>query len=246
MSDPFRLDGRRILVTGASSDIGRAIALACASAGATIVATGRDTQRLGVTSGALGAAGANFVAVTADLTTDEGRESVVAAAEEVDGAVHAMAITGPMLLRQVNKDYLQSRFEANYFAPMLVTRMQLAKSAIRDDSALVFISSISAHAGTRGMSVYAATKASLVASAGCLALELAPKRIRVNCISPAIVRTTVYDTFGDQWLEEQAKRYPLGLGRPEDVAYAAQFLLSNAGRWVTGQALLLDGACAWV
>ena len=96
------------------------------------------------------------------------------------------------------------------------------------------------------MSVYAATKASLVASAQCLALELAPRKIRVNCISPAIVHTSVYETFGQQWLDEQAKRYPLGLGRPEDVAYACVYLLADASRWVTGHTMLLDGACSWV
>jgi NAD(P)-dependent dehydrogenase (short-subunit alcohol dehydrogenase family) len=243
--DPFRLDGRRILITGASSDIGRAIAVACSQSGAEVVITGRRHDRLEETRSLLAAPG-QHVSVEADLRNAQDRDRLVGVAGIVDGVVHAAAIADPMLARAISADYIQTRIDTNYIAPMLLTKLLLGKNAIKDGGALLFISSVSAHAGTRGMSVYAATKASLVASARCLALELAPKRIRANCISPAIVRTSVYETLGEEWLDVQAKRYPLGLGRPDDVAYAAQFLLSDASRWVTGQAILLDGGCAWI
>ena len=244
-TNPFRLDGRRVLVTGASSDIGRAIAIACADAGADLIVTGRDAGRLAGTCSALAGNGEQ-IAIQADLTNSADRERLADLAGPLDGFVHAAAIADPMLLRSLTSDYVHQRLELNYVAPMLLLKAQFARHGVRDGGSIVFISSISAHAGTRAMSVYAATKAAQVASARCLALELAPRRIRANCISPAIVVTSVYETLGEKWLDEQAKRYPLGLGRPQDVAHAALFLLADASRWITGQALLLDGACPWV
>jgi NAD(P)-dependent dehydrogenase (short-subunit alcohol dehydrogenase family) len=241
----FRLDGRRILVTGASSDIGRAIAVACSQAGATLALTGRAADRLAQTRDSL-RPDDGHVTVAADLTNGDERARVAGVAGALHGVVHAAALTGPALLRSITEDFVRKRFDVNYTAPLLLTQRLLRDRQLADGGSVVFISSISAHTGTRGMSVYAASKASLVATARCLALELAPQRIRVNCISPAIVRTSVYDSFGDEWLREQAARYPLGLGRPEDVANSVRFLLSDASRWVTGQTLILDGACPWV
>lgn len=243
MTDPFRLDGRRVLVTGAGSDIGRAVATVCGAAGAGLVITGRDPGRLAVTREALAAQMVPCEAVQADLVTEEGRRAV-AATGPVDGVVHAAALAGPMLGRQVTSAHVHERIEINYVAPMLLTQRQLAAGAIRDGGSVLFVTSISAHVGTRGMSTYAGTKAALVAASRCLALELAPRRIRVNCISPAIVRTSVFALLGEAWLEEQAQRYPLGLGKPEDVANAALFLLCDASRWTTGQVLLMTGGCA--
>jgi len=244
-NDPFRLDGKRLLVTGASSDIGRAIAMAFGEAGAELVLTGRNVDKLGSSSDAVCGIGATCESVVADLATEEGRTAVCDVAGKVDGVVHAVALTGPMLTRQLTQSYLQGRFDANYMAPMLLTQRQLSRSALRDGGSIIFITSISAHAGTRGMGTYSGTKAALVASARAMALELAPRSIRVNCISPAIVRTSVFATLGEAWLAEQEKGYPLGLGRPDDVAHAAVFLASDASRWITGETLLLTGACSW-
>lgn len=244
--DPFRLDGRRILVTGAGSDIGRAIAAACADAGASVVASGRDPSRLARTEAMLASRGNEHACVPADLVDAVERERLATAASGIDGLVYAASVTGPMLGRSVTARHLHERFEANYFAPMLLIRELLAANAVNDGGSLVFISSISAVVGTRGMSVYAATKASQIASARCLALELGPKRIRVNCIAPAIVKTDVYDGLGEHWLKEQAERYPLGLGLPRDVALAALFLLAPASRWITGETMVLSGASSWV
>ena len=96
------------------------------------------------------------------------------------------------------------------------------------------------------MSVYSATKAALVVTAKCLALEVAKRKIRVNCLSPAVVVTPIFSILDSDWLEKTAVRYPLGLGKPEDVANAATFFLSDASRWITGQTLIMDGACPWI
>lgn len=244
MTDAFRLDGKRIVISGASSDIGRAIAVASAAAGATVVATGRNQARLENTRQEVLRYGGACEIVVADLVTESGRCAVADTAGVVDGVVHATATTGPRPVRQLTPEFLRSHFEGTYLAPMLLTQVQLARGAVRDRGAIVFITSISAHMATRGMSTYSGMKAALAASSGALALEVAPRAIRVNCISPAIVRTNVFDETGEGWLAEQAKRYPLGLGDPDDVAHAAVFLLSPASRWITGETLLMTGACS--
>jgi NAD(P)-dependent dehydrogenase (short-subunit alcohol dehydrogenase family) len=243
--DPFRLDGKRVLITGASSGLGRATAIAASHAGAEVVMTGRDAGRLHETAQALGPL-AKYEVIAADLTSDEDLTRVADASGAVDGIVHAAGLAGPVPIRVVSRSFILDRFDANYFAPVLLTQRFLAKNRLRPDGSIIFLSSISAHTGTRGMSIYSAAKASLVVTAKCLALEVAKHRIRVNCLSPGLVRTPIFKPEEQEWLENEAKRYPLGLGMPSDVANAALFLLSSASRWMTGQAIIMDGACEFV
>ncbi len=242
--DPFRLDGKRILVTGATSDIGRAIAIACSRAGGSVVATGRRENKRGETMAALEGE-AIHTAVVADLKQDNDRARLVEIAGDVSGLVHAAAVIGPALLRSISPEFVEERLAVNLVAPLFLTQRMLRESKIRDGGAIVFISSLSALVGTRGFSVYAATKASQIAVARCLALETARSQVRVNCVAPGIVRTSVYEALGDAWMQEQAGAYPLGLGEPSDVASATLFLLSDASRWITGQTLVLSGGCSW-
>ncbi len=245
MSDPFRLAGKRVLVTGASSGIGRQAAIAASRAGAAIVATGRDPERLAETMSMLESREGN-IATTGDLAVDGDLTKIAEAAGTVDGVVHAAGITGPIPVRVVTRPFIQDRFDANYFGPLLLTQRILARNRMRANGSIVFIASISAHTGTRGMSVYSSTKASLVVTAKCLALEVAKHGIRVNCLSPGLVRTPLFKPDEQEWLDNEEKRYPLGLGTPEDVANAALFLLAPASRWMTGQTIIMDGACEFV
>jgi NAD(P)-dependent dehydrogenase (short-subunit alcohol dehydrogenase family) len=245
MSDPFRLAGKRVLVTGASSGIGRQAAIAASRAGAAIVATGRDPERLAETMSMLESREGN-VATTGDLAVDGDLTKIAETAGAVDGVVHAAGITGPIPVRVVTRPFIQDRFDANYFGPLLLTQRILARNRMRANGSIVFIASISAHTGTRGMSVYSSTKASLVVTAKCLALEVAKHGIRVNCLSPGLVRTPLFRPDEQEWLDNEEKRYPLGLGTPEDVANAALFLLVPASRWMTGQTIIMDGACEFV
>ncbi len=245
MSDPFRLAGKRVLVTGASSGIGRQAAIAASRAGAAIVATGRDPERLAETMSMLDSREGN-VATTGDLAVDGDLTTIAETAGAVDGVVHAAGITGPIPVRVVTRPFIQDRFDANYFGPLLLTQRILARNRMRANGSIVFIASISAHTGTRGMSVYSSTKASLVVTAKCLALEVAKHGIRVNCLSPGLVRTPLFKPDEQEWLDNEEKRYPLGLGTPEDVANAALFLLAPASRWMTGQTIIMDGACEFV
>lgn len=243
--DPFRLDGRSVLITGATSDIGRAIAVACSRAGATVIATGRRRERLDQTLAALDG-DRRHRGLIADLRVEADRSQLAEASGSVFGVVHAAAVTGAARLRSIWPEFVEERLQVNLTAPLFLTRRILRDERLQDGGSIVFISSLSALAGMRGAGVYAATKAAQIAAARCLALETSEQRIRVNCIAPGIVRTSVYDAMGAQWIEQQAAAYPLGLGTPDDVAYATLFLLSEASRWITGQTLVLSGACAVV
>lgn len=242
--DRFRLDGRRVVVTGASSDIGTAIALACANAGAIVIGTGRHQPRLEQTLDALGSG--PHVVVPGDITVEADRTRIVEAAGEIAGLVHCAAVIGPTLLRSISPTFVEARLEVNLAAPMYLTQQFLRAGSFSAGASIVFISSLSALVGTRGFSVYSAAKAGQMAVARCLALEVAQSGMRVNCIAPGIVRTRVYEALGEAWIREQERSYPLGLGSPDDVAGTALFLLSDASRWITGQTVVLSGACSWV
>ncbi len=245
MSNRFRLDGKRVVVTGASSGIGRQIAIGASRAGAGVILSGRNEDRLSEARDQL-EAGIDHMIVPADLTQPEDIATLAKRVGSIDGIVHAAGIAGPAPIRVVSREFLQTRFESNYFAPVLLTQKLLVGNQIAAGGSILFIASIAAHTGTQGMSVYSGTKSSLVVTAKCLALEVAKRRIRANCVSPAVVRTPIFTILERDWLDETAKRYPLGLGTPDDVAHASVFFLSDASRWITGQALIMDGACPWI
>ena len=246
---PFRLDGKAILVTGASSGIGRQVAISCSQMGAKAFITGRNTDRLAITMSEL--AGNGHAQASVDLTSTREIHNLVDACGKVDGVFHGAGVSGVTPIKQITEKFLQHVFASNYFAPMLLTQRLLAKGAIKRGGSIVFMSSTAAHLGVHGVGVYSGTKAALLASMRCLAMEQARIRIRANCLSPDLVETPLLMEMPmhvspeaaerQEWLDMQRKRHPLGLGRPEDVAYAAIYLLSDASRGVTGTTLVMDG-----
>ena len=240
---PFHLHGKTVLVTGASSGIGRAVAIECARAGARIVLTGRDQARLDETMAALD--GAGHVSVVADLTVAEQTAPLVAAtAGGLDGVVHAAGIDGLAPVRMLRQSFMQTVLDSNFMAPMLLTQQLLATKSLRNGASIVFLSSIAAHTGTAGVGPYSASKAALEGMMRCLALEIAPRAMRANALAPGMVDTPLVNGDRD-WLDQKAAMYPLGLGRPEDVAYAAIYLLADISRKVTGTQLHLNGGIPW-
>lgn len=241
MTSAFNLDGKIILVTGASSGIGRQIALSCAQAGAQIIASGRDAQRLDATLEAMPNAGHRTLAL--DLCDDAAVKAAVGALGKIDGVVHGAGISLLAPLRLATRSHIESQLASNLVGPMMLTQQLLLRNAIQQGGAVVFISSISAHIGVHGVSSYSASKGALEAMARSLSMEVAKKGIRVNCLAPGLVQTPMFEaalnTTGG--LDETIKNYPLGLGQPEDVAHAAIFFLSPASRWITGTTLVLDG-----
>jgi NAD(P)-dependent dehydrogenase (short-subunit alcohol dehydrogenase family) len=239
---PFSLHGKTILVTGASSGIGRAVAVACADAGARLVITGRDRPRLDETL-ALLPAGAHQ-GVAADLTDPGQLAHLVSAAGQLDGVVYAAGTHGTSPVRMFRQAHLEAVMATNYTAPAMLTQKLLYQKQLKNGASLVFVSSISVHTGTVGVGPYAASKAALEGFMRALALEVAPRGMRANALAPGLVDTPLVN-YATEWFAEQGKKYPLGLGRPEDVAHGAIYLLSDASRKVTGISLHLDGGIPW-
>lgn len=243
--NPFSLSGKRILVTGSSSGLGQAIALSCARMGAQIIATGRDAERLQRTLAALREiSAAEHVAVSAELTTPAGREALLDAVDsEIHGVVHSAGISRLCPVRMMSEAHLREVRSINVDAPMLLTQGLLKGNRVAKDGSILFIASIAAHIGVAGVGAYSGTKAALIAMARCLAMEVLKRRIRVNCLSPALVETPLLEATAQMLgsLDQQRAAYPLGFGKPEDIANAAIFMLSPASRWVTGTTLVMDG-----
>ncbi|MBO9829640.1 SDR family oxidoreductase [Xanthomonas sp. A2111] len=240
-NDPFTLQGKRILVTGASSGIGRQIALSCAEMGAQLVISGRNEARLVETFAAL--QGEGHAQVIANLDQQQDIDRLVASVGGLDGVAHAAGIARLAPFRLMNRAHLDETFASNVYAPLLLTRGLLAKKRINANGSILFISAIGSHVGPVATAAYSASKAALLGAMRTLALEVAKQGIRANCIAPGYVRTPMLDGLNQSGgnIDEHAKLTPLGLGEPEDVAYAAVFYLSDASRWVTRNYFVVDG-----
>lgn len=240
----FSLEGKRVLVTGASSGLGRAIAVACSQMGAAVWGVGRDGDRLQETLQAMDHPERHRM-VQADLTEADGRAAVVASlgGEALDGLVHAAGISRLSPVRMITQAHLDELQAINVNAPVLLTQALLRQQRVAAGGSVLFLASIAAHIGVAGVAAYSGTKASLVAMARCLAMEVVKRRIRVNCLSPALVATPLLEATAQMVgsLEAEEGNYPLGFGKPSDVAHAAVFYLSDASRWITGTDLVMDG-----
>jgi len=240
--NPFSLVGKTILVTGASSGIGRAIALECSKMGATVVVTGRDPCRLGATFNEL--SGEGHIQYCADLTDQEELKNLIEIVPPLDGLVNNAGISRRLLVKDISPKALESVMSSNLSAPVLLTRMLLKKKRISNEGSIVFISSRGADRPTIGNAMYSASKGAINSFAKVLALELAPKLIRVNCILPGMVWTPLIENspLSVEKYKEDEKRYPLGrYGKPEEIAYIALYLLSEASVWMTGSGITIDG-----
>ncbi|MBL8386227.1 MAG: SDR family oxidoreductase [Burkholderiales bacterium] len=239
--NPFSLDGRRVLVTGASSGIGRQVAISCAGMGAQVVFCGRDAARLEATAAAL--PGAGHVPLAADLQDPDGIAHVVANAGELHGVVHAAGIARLVPFRMINQKHMDEVFGINVHAPLLLTRALLARKSIQAGGSIVFIGSVGSHIGPVATSVYSASKAALLGAMRSLAQEVVKQKIRSNLIAPGYIRTPMLEQLGaaGAMLDQLIDYAPLGLGEPEDVANAAVFYLSDASRWMTRTFFIIDG-----
>lgn len=241
--NPFSLAGKTILVTGASSGIGKAIALECASMGATLVITGRNTERLVETFSLMNGSGHHQLC--ADLTVEEDLQSLVSFLPPLDGMVSNAGILKSLVFKSVEKNDLNEIMHVNAFAPINLTRLLVQQKKLMKGASLVFISSINGNnCASIGSSLYAASKCALTGFMRGIALELAARLIRVNCINPGMIETGLTKEFllGSLDYENDVAKYPLKrYGKPEEVAYATVYLLSDASQWVTGTSLVIDG-----
>lgn len=241
--NPFSLEGKTILVTGASSGIGRATAIACSKMGATMIVTGRNQERLNLTLSQLD--GKGHVAISADITKRDDIDKLVAECPTLNGVVHSAGVGDRTLLKMVREKDLERVMSANFNAPVLLQKNLLKKKKILSESSIVFIASRAPFAPTVGNGIYSASKGALIAYAKVLGLELSSQLIRVNCICPNMVWTELVERdsqlTGVDYHQEELK-YPLKrYGRPDDIANLSIYLLSDASSWMTGSCLDITG-----
>ena len=240
--NPFSLTGKTILVTGASSGIGRGIAVTCSKMGATIVLGGRNETRLNETLSEM--EGDGHVLAVADLTKKEEMETMVDRLPKLDGIVHCAGIGQRILCKQLQETDVDNVMDMNFKAPVLLQTEILKKKKINKGASIVFIASIAAESPSVGNSIYSASKGAIISYANCLVVELAPRKIRVNCISPAMVRTDLIlkDGISEEELKEDEQKYPLKrYGNPDDIANLAVYMLSDASSWMTGSNVRITG-----
>ena len=239
----FHLTGKTILVTGASSGIGRQTAIECAAMGATVLVTARSKDKLETLVNML--AGINHQLFVCDLLDPTAIDLLVTSLPPLNGVVHCAGIVKPFPISYLSPAKIDQTLHTNFNSAVWLTTALFKSKKINRGSSFVFISSISGQHPHKGGSMYAASKAALEAFSKTLALEYATKEIRSNCIAPAMVKTALYDAVVEglsaHEMEAHVKKYPLGVGFPQDVANAVVFLLSPASRWVTGTTIVLDG-----
>ena len=238
--NPFSLSGKTILITGASSGIGKATAIECAKAGASLIITARDRPRLQQTLESL--PGENHKAVIADLTSDTGIQLLTDSIEKTDGVVLCAGVNDKALIKNINREVLQKVMDINLYSPVLLIRSLLKHKKLQKYASVVMLSSISAYYPAISNGMYAASKGAINSFSKILALEILPLKGRVNCIQPAFVETDMLKKYTlQEEIEKIRSEYPLGrFAQPEEIAYAAIYF-SDASQWVTGNLFIMDG-----
>lgn len=240
--NPFSLEGKTVLITGASSGIGQATAIECAKMGAKVVITGRNAERLQETFEQLD--GEEHMQIIADLNQEEDIERLVAECPNLDGLVNNAGRGKSKPVNFLKLEDLQEVFQTNIFGVALLTKGLLKKKKLGKGSSIVFTSSISSYMTAPGLSVYASSKAAVCGYMRTCAIELGVKGIRCNAVLPGMVETKLINsgTYTDEDKQKDLNLYPLGrYGIPTDIAHGIIYLLSDASVWVTGLELVIDG-----
>jgi NAD(P)-dependent dehydrogenase (short-subunit alcohol dehydrogenase family) len=240
---------RWVLVTGASSGIGRAIAVELSAAGARVALLGRNAAALHETASLCGPAAVTEIVIQDLAQIDAIADSVAGVARKLGriyGLCHCAGASLTLPLAATRPDRARALMDVNFHAGLELVRAVTRRDVMTEaGGSLLWMSSAYAHVGAPAQSAYSATKAAIIGASRSLALELAPRAIRVNSLSPGMVRTPMTDSAVTRMSEEQWARiaalHPLGIGKPEDVAHAAVFLLDPRNTWITGADLRIDG-----
>ncbi len=235
------LEGKHILVTGASSGMGRVFCQMIAREGATVTLVARNEERLQQTLASMEGKGHNYV--MCDLTSEEHMKDLIGQLAALDGVVFCAGVNDYVPVKFVKQQKIDKIFKTNYFSEILLTQMLLKKKLINKKASLVFISSVSSVLGVPGTLLYASSKGALNTAVKVIASELAPQGVRANAICPGVVRTEMLSgaNLDVETFDKQEVEYPLGYGTPEDVGNAVLYHLSDGSRWLTGNIMILDG-----
>ena len=248
MNNPFSLKNKNILITGASSGIGRQCAITFSQLGANVTLIARNKERLKETYNKLDKG--NHLIISQDITEYNKLEEVVNTAADkigkISGFVHSAGIEMTLPLRNMQPSYYEKMFSVNVIAGFELAKIISKKKYIdKNGASFIFISSIMGIVGNPALIGYSASKGALISATKSMAIELVSKNIRVNSISPGHIKTEManrlFGKISEKSKKEIIEMHPLGLGRPDDIANASAFLLSDAARWVTGTNLIIDG-----
>lgn len=242
MFNPFSLEGKNILVTGASSGIGRGICIDCSKMGGTIHLMARNEERLNDTLSQLEGCGHDIH--LADLCNTDDISNLVDSLPILDGVVLCAGIIKTMPVKNITEEAITEIFNANIIGNIKLVSKLLRKKKLKHSASIVFISSVSTFNVKVGNSLYSATKGAMNSFAKATALEVSKQEMRVNCIQPGFVPSAILNSGAieeDSFLKFYAERHPLGFGTPSDIANGCIYLLSDASRWVTGSIFTIDG-----
>lgn len=248
MYNPFSLVNKTILVTGASSGIGRATAIECSRLGANVVITGRNESRLNETMQNLDTSlGQKHLSIIADLSSEEGVNDFIGKMPCIDGVSSNAGVTAAIVpIKFIKESNIQEVFNTNYFAHVYLAKMLFKKKLLNKSASFVFTASIGGtSAFVPGSSLYGSSKAAMNSFMRFCAVEFAPRMIRCNSVCPGMINTPM-TAPGENFTEEDYKKdmenYLLGrYGEPEEVARTIVFLLSDASSFITGASVVIDG-----
>ncbi len=245
--NPMSLEGKRILVTGASSGIGRKTSIILSKLGAQVVLVARNRKRLEETYTTLHGVGHSIYEY--DLEKLNGipklLKGITFEQGLLSGLFHCAGIETTLALNAIKEETIQSVFRTSVYASVMLAKGFNHKDVRHKVSSLVFMSSVAGLTGIKGLTLYSASKAAVDGLIRVLAVELAAKNIRVNSVAAGLVKTEMYNALVErapvEAIERKMKQNPLGFGDPEDVAMAVAFLLSDASKWITGTTMIIDG-----
>ena len=249
MYNPFSLEGKTIVVTGASSGIGRQCAIDCSRMGAKVALVARNRERLEETLGMLESPrdhSCYICDLSAECVVESVVRDIVSVHGPISGVINCAGISSVALLKMIKEETFDRFFRTNVFSALNLTKEISRKgNFLKEGCSVIFIGSIMGCVGEKGKTLYSATKGALVSAARSLACELAGKKIRVNVVSPGAIVTPInkdQSYMSDPDLRSAlVEKHPLGLGDVTDVSQTCVFLLSDASRWITGQSIIVDG-----
>ncbi|KAF0200335.1 MAG: 3-oxoacyl-ACP [Bacteroidetes bacterium] len=238
--NPFILNGKTILVTGASSGIGKSTAIECSKLGAKLIITGRNEQRLKETFELL--VGNDHALLLADISEATGIDLLSDNLPQLNGVVHCAGVSKRLPLKFIKEESVSELHKINFIAPLMLTQKLYKKKLLLPESSLVYISSVASSYASIGSIMYMSSKGALNSFVKGLAFEVSTMKIRANAIQPGMILTELSPILSDDDKLKDSELYPLGrYGKPEEVAWAAIYLLSDASKWVTGSILTIDG-----